>query len=405
VFKGGAGAEVYNDILEGLGARKSAPSRGTVTDSIDNAIRTGHFDKIAQAAYDVAQRRLAGDPTLRRAELPPEAGDLPQPIGDMALPIHMAPVKAQLQPIYTQLVEANRVAPLMGGKAGALRAVARVVNGPDYVPLTVADKALSDLKALARTNLPELRTESQGIALKAVSALSDAIDAKAATSAGDVGSALSVGRALTREKYEVGDLLKQTRAEPVQAYKQLVKPGDAGFDRLNAIVKTTPDLAPMLGRAWLDERLALATREGGFGHTARLFKDWRDLGPQTKALLFPADVRAALDQFFQLAKKYDINPNTSGTSGVIAQMEAGQYLVRHPVKGTIAILNGRQIARMLFSPGLARKLTQGITLPLKSAAAAALADDLAAAGRTASLPTAAENREESAPFQGLRTSR
>ena len=72
------GAAVYWDIVGGT-PKSGRPvfrySRGQVAEKLEAFLRDGRRSVVSDLAVDVAQRRLRGDPTVRRPDLPPEAGD------------------------------------------------------------------------------------------------------------------------------------------------------------------------------------------------------------------------------------------------------------------------------------------------------------------------------------------
>lgn len=185
---------------------------------------------------------------------------------------------------------------------------------------------------------------------------------------------LQRGRALTREKYEVADVAKQLRNEPVQLFNQLTWSQDAGVELLRNVAKHAPSEMPKLGRAFLEGLFERATAESGFQHAAKLSAEWARLGSETKAVLFknPA-LRADLDKFFLGAKKLAENPNPSG-SGVVAWI-AGQsaLAVNNPISGATYVIGWGAISKMMHSPRGIRLLTEGMRIPLGNKAAAGFA--------------------------------
>jgi hypothetical protein len=311
---GGAGANVYHDILQ-FAPGAADMTRAEVLRAIDSAIETGHYTNAAKGALSVAQRRLRGDAGVSSPELPPSAGDQVVPTEPMGMAVDVGAVKPSLKPIYDRLKREGELAPLMGGKADALRALDRLLSGPDYAPLSVADAALGDLKTLARVDIPELRTQGQGIAAEAVKQLDRAVQQAARTAGPDAVQALDSGRGATRAKYQAGDVFEALPGEPVQSFRKLVAPKDSGIQFLRQVQELAPSKMPDVARAYLDDLMMQATERGKFDHADRLYANWQKLGPQTKQILFPDEGhRAALDQFFLLAKRMAENPNPSGTA-------------------------------------------------------------------------------------------
>lgn len=324
----------------------------------------------------------------------------------MALPVDMSPLKAQLAPILERYVYANPISVQRASQG--LKALQNVVEGPRWKPASVAELDLGALKEAARAELPELRDMSQGLAASAVKDLSNQIDAAVSQAKlpGNVTppagamhpglQALREGRDLTRQKWETSDVLtsfgrKIEDLEPVQVAGQLTWGRDTGIERLREVASRAPQELPKVGRSLVEGLLEKATAGGDFTQTRSILGKWRDLGPETKKLLFrnPLLIKD-LDNFFQLAEQAAVNPNPSGTALVtkagthVATMLTGVGLVvtGHPGLGGAAfateglhLIGNAALARMLFSPGGARALAQGMQVtwnnPLKATATAA----------------------------------
>lgn len=373
-----AGASVYDDILQ-ASPGTSDLTRGDVIASLDRAMKTGVFTNAARGALDVAARRARTGG--RGAELPVGAGD-----AMMGLPVRVVDAKQSLRPIYARLKREAELVPVQGDKARALTALDRLLTGPDMVPVSVADAALSDLKAMARgASMPELRSKGQGLAAKAVRELEQSVQDAVNAAGPEVGETLSRGRSAHRAKVGVGETLDAMRDEPVRAYDQAVARRDTGIDHLRRLEEAAPDALPQVGRAWLDEALTKATAAGKFEHADRLYADWQKLGPQTKQKLY-GDRTQTLDDFFLLAKKLNQNPNPSGTANVLG-LNATQALAYLPAKA---------LSKVLYSSRGARLLTQGMRLSLRPATRAAgmaTIQEAARAAGVALVPQSAEGPE------------
>lgn len=305
-----------------------------------------------QAAPTTVQQpvtgRVAGGGTVQTTQ--------PQQI---KLAVDLTATKAAMKPIYELLTrERELVGVLQGGKATALTALDRLMNAPDFAPLSVADAALGDLKAVARgARIPALRTQGQGIAAQAVRNLDDAVR-RAATDAGpDVLAALTEGRAATIAKHATAEVLdrltKGTNNEPVRVAGRLTAANDSAVVLLRELNAIAPDQLPKVGRSILEGLLEKQTAQGVFAKGADgLFAAWQRLGPQTKAMLFkaPGLVRD-LDNFFLLAKKIGQNPNPSGTA---LTRSATQWLQMAP---------NWAVAKLLYSPRAVKFLTEGLKIP------------------------------------------
>lgn len=326
-------------------------------------------------------------------------GTIPvQQSSQMRLAVDLKPAKAAMRPIYEALKREGELAPLMGGKADALRALDRLMSADDFAPLSVADAALGDLKAMARTGkIPALRTEGQGIAAQAVTKLGDAVK-KTATDAGpDVLRALEEGRSATVQKYAAADILDMLADEPVRTAGRLTAPKDASVSLLKRVMQVAPRDIPKVGRSVLEGLLEKATAEGGFGRGAGLWADWQRLGPTTKKILYgPAS--KDLDSFFLLAKKLDESPNPSGTALTLAKTGELGLLVSNPLLGIPTSIMAPAFSKLARNPRFIQLLTKGMRMPATDkAASAALVGELTTIAREAGVslvPATAERETE-----------
>lgn len=311
------------------------------------------------------------------------------------LAVDLAKTKAAMRPIYDLLTrERELVGVLQGGKAKALTALDRLMAAPDYAPLSVADAALGDLKAVARgARIPALRTQGQGVAAEAVRNLEAAVTRAAKNGGPEVWSALDEGRTATIAKHAIAEVLekvtKGTNDEPVRAAGRLTAPNDSAVVLLRELNAIAPDQLPRVGRSVLEGLLEKQTSSGVFGKGADgLFSAWQRLGPQTKAMLFrDRGLVRDLDNFFLLAKKIGENPNPSGTA---LTRSATQWLQMAP---------NWAVAKLLYSPRAVKFLTEGLRIPAANRAGqAAWMAELAAvaqeSGVTLSTAGAVADRDE-----------
>jgi hypothetical protein len=298
--------------------------------------------------------------------------------------VDVATAKQGLRSTYESLLRESQLAPLQGGKARALVALDRFMSGPDVVPLSTADAALGDFKALSRTgDLVQLRTPGQAIAAKAVSQLEAQVSGAAFGAGGSVKQALDAGRAATRQKYataDVLDMLTKGSDEPRAIFNRLTSSRDASINRLRAIQQTVPDQVPHVGRALLEEMLDAATERGRFDHADKLYADWQKLGPLTKATLFPdAKLRQGLDSFFLLAKRISANPNPSGTAHVAGIGAQGALFLTNPLVALKVQAGSYGLAKLLYTKAGVNALTKVLArMPVRASAA-----QLRAAAQTA----------------------
>ena len=246
-----------------------------------------------------------------------------------------------------------------------------IINGPDVVPASMAERGLSGLKSIVREAqdaagaevAPAMRNRSQGLAARVVSDLEAKIDEAAAK--GGVADSLRKGRAIHAQKMATADLLQSLQDEPVRVFKQATMAGDAGIGKLRAIASRAPDAMPAVGRAWLDDALTKATAEGGFNHADALYSNWQRLGSETKRLLFPTTA-ADLDQFFMAAKMAARQANPSRTALVGSIGAQGALIYTNPATGIPFMVAVNSLSSLLRSPMAVRALTQGLRLPLSA---------------------------------------
>lgn len=264
------------------------------------------------------------------------------------LAVDVSAALKELQPLYTRLKRESELGiPMQGAKGRTLAALDGLMNGPSVAPLSVVDAALSDLKSMARgADMPELRTTGQATAAQAVQQLDTQVRAAAAKAGPNVLKTLEDGRAATKQKYVVADVLDMLSGEPGQVYRQLTQNKDVALERLKAVEKHAPAEMPNIARAYLEDMIQQATSEGGFAHADRLFANWQKLGPQTKVRLFKGLVKD-LDNFFLLGKKIKENPNPSGTA-TIPQLNVAE---------AVAAIPAWALSKMLFTPGGVKALT------------------------------------------------
>jgi hypothetical protein len=235
----------------------------------------------------------------------PDGGPVFNPDGSrmtekMALPVDMRDIKDALFPLlerYLYTMDETKIRASVG-----LKAIKQIVQGPDFKPLSVAELDNGLLKEAARSEMPELRDISQGLAAQAVKELQQRIDATMANAAvpgynpasGNPHpglQALQAGRKLTAEKWGLRDLRRsfgpiEGGTEPVSIFNQLTWAKDAGVNRLREVAQVAPNLMPQVGRAFIDG--------GG---------NWETLGPETKKVLFKdPQLVQDLDRYYQYRK-------------------------------------------------------------------------------------------------------
>lgn len=372
--RGSANADVYHDLHSamGYGDTLHGPSGAAMRADIAHTLETGEWNAASKAAYRVAQERVrvAGGGVGRGPRLGDDAAILGR-AERVQLPVDVSAAKPFLASLHDELRRANELTPLQGDLATVYRAVDTLMNGPDQAALSVADAARSSLLKLARTDDPLFRSRGQGVASRAAAAIDEAIQAKAAT-VPDLAQALEQGRAATRGKYQIGEVLDQLPDEPVKAFDKLTAPRDGHIDLLRKVQQIAPEKMADLGRAKLQQWLDLASERGRFDHADRLYAEWNRLGPQTKRILFgdnPALVKD-LDQFFLLAKRLHENPNPSGSATTGVKVGEVVGLVTHPLATLPATVTLGALSKLLYSPKGVQALSEFMRAHGRPAAAA-----------------------------------
>lgn len=265
-----------------------------------------------------------------RTKVEPVFDEAGEPTGQRRVPVYknvnmpvdvrwMKQIAKEELPKYEFLPAAEQ------SQSAAYSVYKRILKGDDYITAEQAEEALKGLKAESRkAESPELRDAAQGAAANLIPRLQKAIDAAVGETGSDAVAGLQAGRKTHAQKMEIADIARKLREEPVQAFRQLSMSHDAGVDYLKEIAKRAPDVMPKLGRAYLDHLFELATQEGGWMRALGILREWHNLGPQTKALMFPdATQRQALDRFFLASKLVGERINPSGTTLVREAKEAG----------------------------------------------------------------------------------
>jgi hypothetical protein len=318
---------------------------------------------------------------------------------DVPLPVDLRPIKRALRPIVKEME--LRSTDVQRAANPGLQAMRVLLGRPDFVKASVAEADLGYLKSVTRgATSATTRNASQGLAARAQAALAKQIrDVVAAVGDPRARLALESGRKLTAAKYYAQRLLTKLEGrtpefgESVGAYKKLTRADDQAITLLRRVAKREPDVAPLIGRAVLGEIFAKGLETGELGRTAGMFRDWQNLGPATKRVLFKPALIADLDRFFLLLKKLDENVNPSGTGhavGMIEQLKPlfrvgeGALLIYNWATFTEIQLSAYAVAKLLHTPRGVRALTRGLELSLRKPAST-----LAATGAVAEIQRAA----------------
>jgi hypothetical protein len=220
---------------------------------------------------------------------------------DVRLPVDMRTVKTALQPIYDRLKQTMPIAQQQASPG--LKAIQNIMEGEDYLPASVADQNLSAIKSIARADNPNLRSVAQGTAAAAVKRLEYAVQAAVSQGGPEATAALQTGRAATKAKYAVADVLDQLKDEPVQTFNRLTAPKDANIDLLRSVAQNAPNQVKSLGHAYAQQLMDTASGEG-FKQSGTVLNQWNNLGSATKKLLFDPQTTAKLNDFFSSTNRF-----------------------------------------------------------------------------------------------------
>jgi propanediol dehydratase small subunit len=344
-------ADPANKVAVQTGIARS-PEAAAELDAFSMSLANKPFAKL-QPAEQKAVLDTAKSAGVQVAETPV--------IEEIALPVDLRGVKAQMQPIYEKLIRQMPVAQVRASTG--MKAIANIMEAPDFLPLSLADADLSAIKAAARgADLPELRTLSQGLAAKAVEALEEAVQDGTARGGPAAMAARDAGRAAVAAKYDTAAVLRNLpEKEMVQVFNKLTWSNDAGVGLLREVAKQAPGEMPKMARAYLESLLSKATAEGGFSREASMLREWQNLGAETKKILFknPMQIKD-LDNFFLLAKKAAENPNPSGSAVVGGMLTSAGYMFAHPTTGVPMVIGAGALSKLLHSPKAVAALSKGL---------------------------------------------
>lgn len=341
----------------------------------------------------------------RSAQINRETGEVIKPavVEKIKIPVDMRPLKAafkdQLESMGRWLSPADRNA------SAGYRALESIVEGPDFLAASEAEKGLGGLKELARTTgeNPDLRDVNSAIGARSSQLLQESIDQAVLRARGGAEALpeLQAGRQFHAEKMDLWqNVAKKLRDEPVQAFNQMTWDHDSGLQFLERVAQEAPQDMPKLGRAWIESTLKKATSAGDFRRTDSLWRDWDNLGDGTKKILFPnPGLRSELDNFFLLAKKGGEQVNPSGSALVGSLIAGGAYLLKNPISGLVLNIPAGAVASMLHSPAGIRALMNGLKIPLanKGAANAAAARILELAQQPGLTPEQPQLQQKARP--------
>lgn len=304
----------YGDTTQKIADRVAPPATPLQAGEATIGMLDSKMAGLHEAAnkYYGAVRDFENDPQYAREVV---VGHEPSPILNASgQSIGMVPVTKMISlPVtipkgaFAKIYEVmERTWPLVRKEASpAYTAIKQLVEGPNVVPLSEADRMLSAVKTIAR--------EQGGLALKAVAELHAAVSDAATEAGSEIMPMLDRGRAATKAKYAVEEVLASLKSEPGKAFGQMVEKGDKSIELLRTIAREVPEALPMIARAYLQDLFEGAVRDGQFDlkRAATLANKWLSLGDETKKLLFKdPSVTRSLDELFVQARRIADKPVT-----------------------------------------------------------------------------------------------
>jgi len=261
-------------------------------------------------------------------------------------------------------------------KMGELRALKAQ---PGLADIGVIDDILGDMKAYARTERGPIKL--------IVGALEEQVQAATKLAGPEAVEALTRGRQAIRDRVRVDAVLDALPNEPVKIFNRFVTSGGTNIEGLRELVKVAPDLAPELGRAWLERHLDPVLSGGGFEGAQRFGTAYNKLDTNTKEIIFGgAENVQAMDNFTQLTGQMGKLANPSGTAGQMLGVSSvgvpiGQLYGGRPLSALFTLLTPAALSAVFKSPTAVKALTQGLSMaagPGRGTSAASMAAQAAA---------------------------
>ena len=267
-----------------------------------------------------------------------------------------------MQKLWRQL-EKKRAA--TGGLVGReLRAYLKISDLRDLPPgladIGVIDDILGDMKSYARTERGPIKV--------VVGALEKQVQAATALAGPEAVEALTRGREAIRNRVRVDAVLDALPDEPVKVFNRFVTSGGTNIEGLRELVEIVPDLAPQLGRAWLERHLDPVLSGGGFEKAQTFRNSYNKLDKNTKAIIFGSTENVkAMDNFTQLTAQMGTLANPPGTAGQLigagAFSTAAAYVREsYPGYALLSLLTPTVLSAVFKSPTAVKALTQGLSM-------------------------------------------
>jgi Transglycosylase SLT domain len=347
--------------------------------------RIGRLAQEASIGYDTAESAVG---SLPRQQVP--TGQINTQTGaaimtTMQAPVDMGPIRQALRPLLKEL-EGATIA--VQERSPALPALRRIMGGGPFHELLGLEKDLGALKGLADAS-GGLRNQSQGMAAKGVQVLQDAIDNAAGQMHPDILAGLQKGRRDTALKHLVDDLrtkfqgtaaeVQARGAEPMRGFEMATRSDDVNIEYLKKLAaQVGPTEMRKVGRGFMQDLLETATEEGGYKRAAAMANKWKALGDETKQILYSPQHISDLDNFFRIGRMLAEHPNPSRSALIGISAGTIPFVLKYPIKGSIAYAGSGLIAFLMNNPTGVKLLTQGLTLPGGTPAAAVWAQQVEA---------------------------
>jgi hypothetical protein len=291
------------------------------------------YDAVAQAESNSLQKVKTGTQEVPDIQGVTTVGMKTVPVmTEMPAPVSLKEVKRAVQPILDDIEKELPIS--QRDTSPGYTVLKNVVSGPDYMPLSAAEKTLSRIKAIGRQEvLPQIKDRAAGIASAVVPQLQTAIDTKAA----EIGALdhLNIGRALTKEKYATGELLNSMSDEPVRLVDYLTNAGDKSIGQLREVAASIPGELPQIGQAYLKGILQKASANGKFD-PASAMRAYNGLGAESKKLLF-GDNTKNLDELFSIVGQKLQGPSLTTQQLGSSIGAAGGGILGHQLGGTLGL--------------------------------------------------------------------
>lgn len=293
-------------------------------------------------------------------------------------PVDLGPFRQQLEPLYNDLTSLMPIARRDASPAYA--DLKKLMENPQQqMDAMDFDRTLGAIKSIARDGAnPYLTSQSQRVAKQVVAAGEKELQNALGTAGPDVQAKLRTARNMVKGYHDTGELLASLNDEPAALYKNLTTGGDKAFGTLQELSKVAPQQVKTVARTFLEGLMQKATNEGGFARGAGIMQDWNRLGPEAKKLLFGEQLTNDLDNFLLAAKRLTTQTNPSGSAHGIAALH-GTAAVGTAITGALtgnvplaagaigeAFIAPKVAAQLLLTPGGARLLTKGLTVPVNT---------------------------------------